>query len=72
MNVLLPNTDAIRRATEAERQAAAMALRSVRDKHELVSVWARDCDHFSGRDREYLQTVYGEVLAKFVPMGRAG
>lgn len=72
MNVLLPNTDAIRRATEAERQATEQALKSAKNVEELASIWWHYADHFSGRDREYLQTVYGEVLAKFVPMGRAG
>jgi hypothetical protein len=64
--------DPILAADEAEERAAAEALRATTTTHELVTVWARDCDRFEGEARERLQDVYADCLRQFAPAGAAG
>lgn len=56
--------DPILIADRAELDSAVEAIRSTTTKDELVSVWWRDCDHFSGRQRERLQAEYADRLAQ--------
>lgn len=62
----------IEAADEAEERAAGAALRSATTSDELISVWWRDCERFSGDARERLQMIYEECLTPFAPMSRAG
>lgn len=64
--------DMLDRATEAEVAAAAAALKSARDRDELVAAWWSRCDNFTGDTRIRLQGIYTRMLHKFAPMGRAG
>ena len=57
---------------QADELQAAMALRSTKDKAELVAAWWSSCEHHTGEARERLQDTYSEMLAKFAPMSRAG
>jgi hypothetical protein len=57
---------------QADELQAAMALRSTKDKDELVAAWWSSCEHHTGDARERLQETYTEMLAKFAPMARAG
>ena len=54
----------IEMADLAEEQAAAMSLRSATNKDELVAVWWREAEHFTGAARERLQDEFGERLRK--------
>lgn len=69
--MMAPN-NMLDRATEAEVHAAKMALKSARDREELVAAWWSSCDHFTGEPRIMLQATYTRMLHKFAPMGRAG
>ncbi len=56
--------DFITSADLAEEEAAAMSLRATTTKEELVAVWWRDAEHFSGQARERLQEEYALQLRK--------
>lgn len=64
--------EGIELADLAEEQAAAMSLRSARDKDELISAWWAYAEHFTGPARERLQDEYAIKLMQFAPMQRAG
>lgn len=61
---MMAPSDMLDRATEAEVDAAALALKSARSTEELASLWFRDCDRFEGAAREKLQRVYTRQLFK--------
>lgn len=62
----------IERADMAEELAAGMALSLAETRDELVSVWWRSCERFTGDARLRLQDIYQDELRKFVPMSAAG
>ena len=58
----------IEAADAAEEQSAGAALRLATTSDELVSVWWRDCERFTGDARARLQSIYAECLTQFAPM----
>lgn len=62
--MMMAPSNMLDRATEAEVHAAELSLKSARTTAELGSIWARDCDHFAGEQREKLQRVFTWQLFK--------
>lgn len=56
--------DPILSADRAEEMEARMSLRMARDPADLMTAWYINCDHFDGEQREKLQGIYDECLAK--------
>ena len=47
-----------------EEKAAARALRSARNRSELIAAWDLNCERFRGETRVRLQVVYSAQLRK--------
>lgn len=58
--------------TDDEMREAKAAMRAAPTRDALVDVWWNLCERSKGAQREDLQDVYADELARFTPMMRAG
>ncbi len=57
--------DDIARADKSEAIQARLALRTTRNREELVAAWALNAEHFRGDERIRLQRIFSDKLRSF-------